>query len=120
MSQIIHLKKLIDADSAVIRNLGRLVFGKIQEMDRKQPIFLDLSGIRDISRAFAHELLVIEDDCRRDGIEFEIINLTSNLSELLNVVQKSCQAVRCERPELLPREVALEEAARLFDSELHI
>jgi hypothetical protein len=119
MAVNISLKNLINSSSALMRGLGDSVRNALDLSAQK--IVLDMNGIESCSRAFAHELLVIEEECRAKGQTFELINLCPEISSMLEVVKRSSEILnRPYRPELVPVQMSLEEASALFDADQNL
>jgi hypothetical protein len=114
---LIHLKKLINSDVALLRSLGDVIRENTAKKFSGQKVEVDFSEIRSISRAFAHELLTLKNDPELKGSSIEFTNTSPEVSKLIAIVQESQQtSYRHFRPDLMPKEVSFEEVSEYFES----
>ena len=92
---LIHLKKLINSDVALLRSLGDVIRENTAKKFSGQKVEVDFSEIRSISRAFAHELLTLKNDPELKGssIHIDILGLTLCLKRLVSKKSASTSKV---------------------------
>ncbi len=115
----ISLKDIIGSDTALIRELTDTIKSEFLERGLSHNEIVDFSGIRSISRAFAHSLICLIEEFQQKGTQIELSNVDPEISKLLELVNASRTGQQAHyRPELFPKRVSFDEASDNFE-ELH-
>ena len=119
MAETISLKNLFQSDTALIRELTDSIRSEFLERGVNQTESIDFSGIRSVSRAFAHGLICLVDEFEQQGTQIELTNLAPEISRIIELVKASRTNLQAHyRPDLFPKRVSFDEASEHFE-ELH-
>ena len=112
----ISLKNITNSDVALIRELNNSIRSEVLERGVNKSESIDFSGIRSVSRAFAHGLICLVDEFEKKGSHIELINLAPEISKIIEIVKASCTNLQAHyRPDLFPKRVSFDEASEHFE-----
>lgn len=115
----ISLKNIIQSDVALLRELTDSIRSEFIQNGLNHQQSVDFSGIRSVSRAFAHSLICLIEEFEQKGAQIELINLSPEISKLIDLVRASRTDPQAHyRPDLFPKRVTFDEASEHFE-DLH-
>ena len=119
MKRSISLSSIIGSQAALTRGLASAIKSKLDASDSEIEYALDMSGVNQMSRAFAHEFIVLLADLRSTGIQIELQQLTDEQKLIFDRIEQTFRKGRDSSATSSTPEISLEFADKLF-SEKHI
>ena|SRR3989338_4872014 len=83
MKNVIIIKELIAVDLA-LRSSAENLFNHLEELSEKQ-IIVDFTGVKSISRSFAHEYFIRKNQSKKTISE---INVPENVKKMIRIVEQ--------------------------------